>query len=86
MTLDDALLIGLSSVTGALVFVCRLLWTRIQAAEQQTVEMRVKVERMERELGEAKGRLDMYDRCHHNDCPFRPGRNPHLPFDIRGLA
>lgn len=71
MTLEAILLAGISSVTGALCFVCKLLWNRSEKCEEDRVKMRKVLEQLHQALGLSKGTLISYQRCPADECPFR---------------
>lgn len=71
MTLEAILLSGISAVTGALCFVCRLLWARSEKCEEDRIAMRLTLEQLKEANGLAKGTLLSYQRCPADECPFR---------------
>lgn len=71
MDLQNALILAIGSVTTALVFVCKLLWSRSQIAEADNSTMRIQLNKLEGSLGRAEGRLLAYENCSSNACPFR---------------
>ena len=71
MTLEQALLTGISALTGALVFLFRILWQRSEVCEQDRVELRLRLERLEGDNGRAQGELKAVQNCRQDGCPFR---------------
>lgn len=71
MTMEQALLSAIGSVTTALVFVCRLLWQKSEQCEQDRIDLRKKVEQLEGQYGAAKGELVAYQKCPQHSCPFK---------------
>ncbi len=71
MTLETALLAALSGVTSALVWAVRLLYVRLETAEQTVEKLRQEMEKLERENGEKSAQVAMFSRCPKRaDCPF----------------
>ena len=81
MTFEQALIAALSTVTGALCFVARLLWTEAQECKADRSWLRTRVEKLEAEHGVAVGKVQIYESCHQQHCPFRPvaKRIAHMP-------
>jgi hypothetical protein len=71
MTFEAALITAIGAVTGALVFVCKLLWARSERCETDRIALRLRVESLEGLHGQARGELLGYKRCPLEDCPFR---------------
>lgn len=71
MTLEQALIVAVSSVTGALCYVCSLLWQRSEQCERHRAELQERVQRLEGERGLAIGSLEAFERCPQPSCPFR---------------
>ena len=71
MSLEQALLTGISALTGALVFLFRILWQRSEQCEKDRVEMRLRLERLEGDNGRAQGELKAVQNCKQDKCPFR---------------
>jgi hypothetical protein len=71
MTLEQALIIAVSSVTGALCYVCRLLWQRSEKCESDRAELHSRIQNLEKERGIAVGSLEAFERCPQPACPFR---------------
>jgi len=70
MTLEQALIAGitavvgaLGSVVGALCYVCRLMWAESKECEKDRISLRIKLERMGLQLGTARGTLKAYQAC-----------------------
>lgn len=59
------------AVTGALCFVCRLLWTKSEKCESDRYELRNEIEELKEAHGHAKGELISFNRCPDRDCPFK---------------
>jgi len=71
MTLESALLAALSSVTGALCWVVKLMYARLVKAEETVEELRQEMERLERENGQNSAKVSMFERCPKRlECPF----------------
>lgn len=77
MTLEALLLSALTTVTGALCFIAKLLWARSEKCEEDRVNMRLELEGLKEAKGLAQGTLISYQRCPSETCPFRdePGRD-----------
>jgi hypothetical protein len=74
MTLESALLSALSLVTGALVWAVKLLYVRLQKAEEHVVELRLTVETLQHENGAHSAKVEMFERCPAPACPFHKQR------------
>lgn len=77
MTLEQALIAGitavvgaLGSVVGALCYVCKLMWTEAKECKKDRISLRLRIERMGLQLGTARGTLRAYQSCTNGDCPF----------------
>lgn len=71
MTLETALLAALSAVTSALVAVVAKLWQRSEQCEKDRLELRETLERYIGAHSHAEGRLEAFDACPLEACPFR---------------
>ncbi len=76
MTLEQALLAALSVVTGALVYVAKILWAMAIKCESDRYELREEVEQLKSDNGLANGTLISFKRCPANTCPFRDHLSP----------
>lgn len=76
MTLESALIAAVGSVTGALVFVARILWTRSEYCEEDRRVLRGEIEKLKAEHGVATGQLGIIRRCPEQTCPFRDPLGP----------
>lgn len=85
MTLESALIAAVGSVTGALVFVARILWTRSEFCEEDRRALRCEIEKLKAEHGVATGQLGIIRRCPEPTCPFRDplGAHPVNPQILR---
>lgn len=71
MTLEQALIIGISSVTAALVFVVKELWKRSVACEKESVVMRLEQSKTREQLGMFRGFFAAVRRCPTPNCQFK---------------
>lgn len=71
MTFEQALLTALSVVTSALCYLAKLLWAKGERCEADRIELRIRLERLEGEKGEATGTLKAFENCPAPGCPFR---------------
>lgn len=71
MTLENALLIAVSSVTGALCFLANILWKRSEECESDRIELRAAIESVKAQAGENHGMLMAYKMCPQKPCPFK---------------
>ena len=71
MTLEQALIAALTAVVSALCFVCKILWSEMKDCKADRSWLRRRVEVLEGEGGIAKGKVEIYERCHQRECPFR---------------
>jgi hypothetical protein len=71
LEIQNLLLAGIGGVTTALVFVCKLLWSRSEECEKDRRELRTEIESVKSTAGVATGTLAMYQRCPTPGCPFR---------------
>lgn len=76
MTLEQALLTAIASVTTALVFVCKILWKRSDQCEADRRELRDEIEKLGVAHGVATGTLAVMQRCPMQTCPFRGPQPP----------
>jgi hypothetical protein len=70
MTIEQALLAGLSATTTALVWAVTKLWARSEDCESDRRSLRMEIEKVKSEHGRATGRLEMFHACPHGNCPF----------------
>jgi len=71
MTLETALLSALSAVTAALCWAVQLLYLRLQKAESTVEALRMALDALNHDHGEASAKVEMYQRCPRRaDCPF----------------
>lgn len=78
MTFEQALIAALCTVVSALCFVSKLLWGEAQDCKRDRTWLRERLERLEGEHGHAKGKVEIFERCHEPACPFRvPAPEPH---------
>ncbi len=71
MTLEAGLLSALSVVSTALVWAVTRLYERLLKAEQTVENLRIEMERLERENGEKSAKVEMFNRCPKMaECPF----------------
>jgi|GEM_PF-2081108 len=73
MTSEGLLITAITAVVSALCYVCNLLWQRSGECEKDRREMRTQIDALNRASGLADGTLQAYQRCHVDECPFRPG-------------
>lgn len=71
MTLEQALIAAIGSVTTALVWVAKLLWGKSEQCERDRHELRKEINRMKGDHGIAVGTLKAYEKCPAEACPFR---------------
>lgn len=71
MTVEHILLIGIGSVTSALVYVTGLLWQRSEQCEKDRRELRDEIEVLKHDYGVATGTLSAYKLCPERECPFK---------------
>ena len=74
--METMLLTGISGVTGALVFVCKLLWKQAEECKSDRAALRREIEA----LKFAAGKLELMQDCHQHECPFRK------PFEHRPIS
>lgn len=67
MSMENILLTAVSAVTGALVFVCKLLWKEAENCKADRIALRKEIEKLKL----VEGKLAIMEKCHINDCPFR---------------
>ena len=70
MTFEQALILALSSVVGALCFLFKLLWKRADECEQWRMQKGALIERMAEQLGIHTGITRMVNTCNVPDCPY----------------
>lgn len=71
MTLEQALIAAIGSVTTALVWVAKLLWQKSEQCERDRYELRKEINKMKGDHGLAVGTLKAYEKCPSDLCPFR---------------
>jgi hypothetical protein len=71
MSLEQALIAAIGSVTTALVWVAKLLWGKSEQCERDRNEMRKEINKMKGDHGLAVGTLKAYEKCPAESCPFR---------------
>jgi hypothetical protein len=71
MTTEQQLLGALSAMTTALGWVVIRLWGEMQTYKREAIATRSMLSNVREKLGEVKGRLDVYERCHIADCPYK---------------
>lgn len=71
MTLENALLAAIGSVTSALVIVVKVLWQRSEQCEKDRAELRIKIEEVKESAGKNQGLLLAYEMCPIHNCPFK---------------
>lgn len=71
MTLETALIAGISAVTGALIFVCKMLWQRSDECERDRRELRIEIEAVKTELGRLEGKEEVLAKCPLEACPWK---------------
>ena len=64
MTLEQALIAAIGSVTTALVWVAKLLWGKSEQCERDRNELRKEINKMKGDHGLAVGTLKAYEKCH----------------------
>ncbi len=75
MSIEQALLAGLSGTTTALVWAVTKLWARSEECESDRRSMRGEIEKLKSEHGHAEGRLEMFHACPQQQCPFAERRS-----------
>lgn len=71
MTLENALLTAIGSVTSCLVVVVKLLWRKSEECERDRRALRLEIETLKSENGLAVGKLQAFNSCPHEDqCPL----------------
>lgn len=70
MSIEQALLAGLSATTTALVWAVTKLWGRSEECEADRRGLRIEIEKLKSEHGHAEGRLEMFTQCPQAACPF----------------
>jgi len=76
MTLEQALLAGLSAVSTFLGYVLKLLWARSEACERWRSEMEPKIIEMSRQLGLAEATTTIINACNVKGCPHAGKLDP----------
>ena len=76
MTLENALLMAISAVTGALCFLAKILWKRSEQCESDRKELRAEIESVKTQAGENHGMLLAYRMCPGKPCPFKETTKP----------
>jgi len=71
MTLENALLTAIGSVTSCLVFVVKLLWRKSEECEKDRRYLRQEIESLKSENGLATGKLQAFQSCPNQEqCPL----------------
>ena len=71
MTLENALLAAIGSVTSCLVVVVKLLWKKSEDCERDRRALRLEIENLKSENGLASGRLQAFQSCPKEEaCPL----------------
>lgn len=71
MTLETALLTGLSTVTTALCGLAGLFYQRLGKAEKTVERLLLEVRKLDKELSIAQALLNLFKQCPRKaDCPF----------------
>jgi hypothetical protein len=70
MSIEQALLAGLSATTTALVWAVTKLWAKSEECEADRRGLRTAIEDLRAEHGHARGRLEVFERCTSDHCPF----------------
>src|SRR5262249_30751199 len=70
MTVEQALLTGISAVTSALLFVVRILWHRSEECESDRRDLLQEIEDVKTHNGELRGYLEAVGSCDKKDCSF----------------
>lgn len=70
MSIEQALLAGLSATTTALVWAVTKLWAKSEECEADRRGLRKEIEDLKADHGHARGRLEIYENCTATHCPF----------------
>lgn len=71
MTLENALITAIGSVTSCLVVVVKLLWKKSEECEKDRRSLRSEIEQLKADHGIASGKLQAFESCPHEDqCPL----------------
>ena len=79
MSIEQALLSGLSATTTALVWAVTKLWSRSEECESDRRSLRHEIEDLKHSKGHAEGRLELFSRCRVDTCPFSEARKTIKP-------
>lgn len=71
MTLENALLTAIGSVTGALCILAKILWKRSEDCENDRRFLREEIEEVKSSSGMNAGLLKAYEKCPAKPCPFK---------------
>jgi hypothetical protein len=76
MDVEQYLLTAISAVTGALVFVVKILWSDMRECRRDRSALWQRLEDMKTHNGELRGFLEAVGLCRQTDCQFaRPARH-----------
>lgn len=70
MTLEQALLSGITAVTGALCVAFKIIWDRSVSCEAWRNEKEPLITKMAEKMGLAQGTLAIIDECPTPGCPY----------------
>lgn len=70
MSLEQAAITALASVTGALCYLFNMLRTKSEACEKWRAEKEPLITMMAEKLGLARGTVDLINECPVNGCPY----------------
>lgn len=79
MSIEQALLSGLSATTTALVWAVTKLWSKSEECEHDRRSLRHEIEDLKHSKGHAEGRLELFSRCRVDTCPFSEARQTIKP-------
>lgn len=71
MTFEQGAIIVIGGLTTALCFIAKILWERSNACEKDRYELRIAIEQAKEQRGELRGEIKAYERCPHDQCPFK---------------
>lgn len=71
MTLETALIAGISAVSSALVIIAKILWGRSNECERDRRELRTEIEKVKMELGRLEGKEEVLAKCPLETCPWK---------------
>jgi hypothetical protein len=76
MSPEQLLLAALSTVSGCLCFLFRIIWARSMECEKWRAEKEPIILAMAKSLGLAQGAAEMVNSCHIKACPFAGKLDP----------